>query len=214
MRDIIIIGSGPAGFTAAIYAARAELKPLLIASSVEIGGELMNTTEVENYPGFPEGIMGPDLMAKFQAQAERFGTEVVYDDVVELELDGPVKRALERVPAIYRVPFWMSVVEDLTCAEIARRLNIPEGTAMSRIHRARRSRGPFYPLVQVDDERGRLDPGDVRLDRGKLHARLLLSLRSAGYDFRASRNAPRKSIGIGNSVTELFSAEISTSVWR
>ena len=82
MRDIIIIGSGPAGFTAAIYAARAELKPLLIASSVEIGGELMNTTEVENFPGFPEGIMGPDLMAKLQAQAERFGTEVVYDDVV------------------------------------------------------------------------------------------------------------------------------------
>ena len=92
MRDIIIIGSGPAGFTAAIYAARAELKPLLIASSVEIGGELMNTTEVENFPGFPDGIMGPDLMAKLQAQAERFGTEVVYDDVVELELDGPVKR--------------------------------------------------------------------------------------------------------------------------
>jgi thioredoxin reductase (NADPH) len=92
LRDIIIIGSGPAGFTAAIYAARAELKPLLIASSVEIGGELMNTTEVENYPGFPDGIMGPDLMAKFQAQAERFGTEVVYDDVVSLELDGPVKR--------------------------------------------------------------------------------------------------------------------------
>lgn len=92
LRDIIIIGSGPAGFTAAIYAARAELKPMLIASSVEIGGELMNTTEVENFPGFPEGIMGPDLMGKMQAQAERFGTEVVYDDVVELELDGPVKR--------------------------------------------------------------------------------------------------------------------------
>lgn len=92
MRDIIIIGSGPAGFTAAIYAARANLKPLLIASSVEIGGELMNTTEVENFPGFPEGIMGPDLMAKLQAQAERFGTEVVYDDVVSLEVDGPVKR--------------------------------------------------------------------------------------------------------------------------
>ncbi|WP_394555047.1 thioredoxin-disulfide reductase [Agromyces sp. MMS24-JH15] len=92
MRDIIIIGSGPAGFTAAIYAARAELKPLLIASSVEIGGELMNTTEVENFPGFPEAIMGPDLMTKMQAQAERFGTEVVYDDVVELDLEGPVKR--------------------------------------------------------------------------------------------------------------------------
>ncbi|MFC9917210.1 thioredoxin-disulfide reductase [Agromyces binzhouensis] len=92
MRDIIIIGSGPAGFTAAVYAARAELKPLLIASSVEIGGELMNTTEVENFPGFPEGIMGPDLMGKMQAQAERFGTEVVYDDVVELDVEGPVKR--------------------------------------------------------------------------------------------------------------------------
>ncbi|MDP3949329.1 thioredoxin-disulfide reductase [Microbacterium sp.] len=92
MRQVIIIGSGPAGFTAAIYAARANLKPLLIASSVEVGGELMNTTEVENYPGFPEGIQGPELMAKFQEQAERFGTEVVYDDVTALELDGPVKK--------------------------------------------------------------------------------------------------------------------------
>ena len=92
MRQVIIVGSGPAGYTAAIYAARASLQPLLIASSVEAGGELTKTTEVENFPGFPEGIMGPDLMGKMQAQAERFGTEVVYDDVVELELDGPVKR--------------------------------------------------------------------------------------------------------------------------
>ena len=92
MRQVIIIGSGPAGFTAAIYAARANLKPLLIASSVEVGGELMNTTEVENYPGFPDGIQGPELMAKFQEQAEKFGTEVVYDDVTELDLDGTVKK--------------------------------------------------------------------------------------------------------------------------
>lgn len=92
MRQVIIIGSGPAGFTAAIYAARANLKPLLIASSVEVGGELMNTTEVENYPGFPDGIQGPELMAKFQEQAEKFGTEVVYDDVTELDLAGPVKK--------------------------------------------------------------------------------------------------------------------------
>ncbi|MCT9819477.1 thioredoxin-disulfide reductase [Microbacterium sp. W1N] len=91
MRKVIIIGSGPAGFTAAIYAARANLEPLLIASSVEAGGELMNTTEVENFPGFPEAIMGPDLMAKMQEQAERFGTVVAYDDVVELDVDGPVK---------------------------------------------------------------------------------------------------------------------------
>ncbi|GAB3583323.1 thioredoxin-disulfide reductase [Leifsonia lichenia] len=91
MRQIIIIGSGPAGYTAAIYAARANLRPLLIASSVEAGGELMNTTEVENFPGFPEGIMGPDLMFKMQAQAERFGTEVVLDDVVSVDLTGDVK---------------------------------------------------------------------------------------------------------------------------
>ncbi|WP_136037080.1 thioredoxin-disulfide reductase [Microbacterium sp. K35] len=92
MRQVIIIGSGPAGFTAAIYAARANLEPLLIASSVEVGGELMNTTEVENYPGFPEGIQGPELMAKFQEQAEKFGTEVLYDDVTELDVAGPVKK--------------------------------------------------------------------------------------------------------------------------
>ena len=91
LRQTIIIGSGPAGYTAAIYAARANLRPLLIASSVEAGGELMKTTEVENYPGFPEGIMGPDLMAAFQAQAERFGTEIVLDDVTSLDLSGDVK---------------------------------------------------------------------------------------------------------------------------
>jgi thioredoxin reductase (NADPH) len=92
MRQVIIIGSGPAGYTAAIYAARASLNPLLIASSVEAGGELMKTTEVENYPGFAEGIQGPELMAQMLAQAEKFGTEVVYDDVVKLELEGEVKR--------------------------------------------------------------------------------------------------------------------------
>ena len=92
LRQVIIVGSGPAGFTAAIYAARANLAPLVIASSVEVGGELMNTTDVENFPGFPEGIQGPELMEKMQAQAERFGAEVVYDDVESLELDGPVKR--------------------------------------------------------------------------------------------------------------------------
>ena len=92
MRHVIIIGSGPAGYTAAIYAARAALNPLLIASSVEAGGELMKTTEVENYPGFPEGVMGPDLMMAMQAQAEKFGTEIVLDDVTKLELDGDVKR--------------------------------------------------------------------------------------------------------------------------
>lgn len=92
MHEIIIIGSGPAGFTAGIYAARAGLKPLLFASSVALGGELMNTTEVENFPGFPEGIQGPELMQHMQDQAEKFGTEVVYDDVTSVELEGDVKR--------------------------------------------------------------------------------------------------------------------------
>ena len=91
MREVIIIGSGPAGYTAGIYTARAGLKPLLIASAVEAGGELMKTTEVENYPGFIEGIQGPDLMNNFQLQAERFGTEILYDDVVEVDLSGDVK---------------------------------------------------------------------------------------------------------------------------
>jgi len=91
MRDVIIIGSGPAGYTAAIYTARAGLKPLMLASSIEPGGELMKTTEVENFPGFPNGLMGPDLMYAMQEQAERFGTEVVNDDVVEVDLDGDVK---------------------------------------------------------------------------------------------------------------------------
>ena len=92
MRQVIIVGSGPAGYTAAMYAARANLQPLLIASSVDFGGELMKTTEVENFPGFPDGITGPALMMKMQEQAERFGTEIIFDDVTRLELGGDIKR--------------------------------------------------------------------------------------------------------------------------
>ena len=92
MRDVVIIGSGPAGYTAAIYAARANLNPLVVASSVEFGGDLMNTTDVDNFPGFPEGIMGPELMTHMQKQAERFGAEILYDDVTSVELSGPVKK--------------------------------------------------------------------------------------------------------------------------
>jgi len=91
IRDVIIVGSGPSGYTAAIYTARANLKPLVIAGSVTAGGELMNTTDVENFPGFPEGIMGPDLMDNMQKQAERFGAEILFDDVTAMDLTTDIK---------------------------------------------------------------------------------------------------------------------------
>jgi len=102
LRDVIIIGSGPAGYTAAVYAARANLRPLLFEGSVSAGGALMNTTDVENFPGFRDGIMGPDLMEQMRAQAERFGARIVTDDVVAVDLRADVKAVTDGEGNTYR----------------------------------------------------------------------------------------------------------------
>ncbi|GAA2330035.1 thioredoxin-disulfide reductase [Streptomyces kunmingensis] len=102
IRNVIIIGSGPAGYTAALYTARANLKPLLFGSSIFVGGSLTTTTEVENFPGFPEGVDGPVLMDNMRAQAEKFGAEMLDDDVVEVDLTGPVKTVTDSAGTVHR----------------------------------------------------------------------------------------------------------------
>ncbi|WP_030552609.1 thioredoxin-disulfide reductase [Streptomyces exfoliatus] len=102
VREVIVIGSGPAGYTAALYTARAQLKPLLFGSSIFVGGSLTTTTEVENFPGFPEGVDGPVLMENMRAQAERFGAEMIDDDIVSVDLTGEIKEVTDSEGTVHR----------------------------------------------------------------------------------------------------------------
>ncbi|MFF3214684.1 thioredoxin-disulfide reductase [Streptomyces sp. NPDC002886] len=126
VRNVIIIGSGPAGYTAALYTARASLQPLVFEGAVTAGGALMNTTEVENFPGFQDGIMGPDLMDNMRAQAERFGAELIPDDVVSVDLTGEIKTVTDTAGTVHRAK---AVI--VTTGSQHRKLGLPNEDALS-----------------------------------------------------------------------------------
>ncbi|WP_228991870.1 thioredoxin-disulfide reductase [Streptomyces sp. DH8] len=126
VRNVIIIGSGPAGYTAALYTARASLNPLVFEGAVTAGGALMNTTDVENFPGFQDGIMGPELMDNMRAQAERFGAELVPDDVVAVDLTGDIKTVTDTAGTVHRAK---SVI--VTTGSQHRKLGLPNEDALS-----------------------------------------------------------------------------------
>jgi len=126
VRDVIIIGSGPAGYTAAVYAARANLRPVLFEGAVTAGGALMNTTEVENFPGFPDGIMGPDLMDAMRAQAERFGAQMIRDDISSVSLTGPVKTVTDGTGTT-----WSARTVILAMGSAYRQMGIPDEQRLS-----------------------------------------------------------------------------------
>jgi thioredoxin reductase (NADPH) len=126
VRNVIIIGSGPAGYTAALYTARASLKPLVFEGSVTAGGALMNTTDVENFPGFRDGIMGPDLMDNMRAQAERFGAELIPDDIVAVDLTGDIKTVTDSAGTVHKAK---AVI--VTTGSQHRKLNLPNEDQLS-----------------------------------------------------------------------------------
>ncbi|HUM87249.1 MAG TPA: thioredoxin-disulfide reductase [Actinomycetota bacterium] len=126
VREVIIIGSGPAGYTAAVYAARAQLEPVLLEGAVTAGGALMNTTEVENYPGFAEGIQGPELMMAMRSQAERFGAEIVTQDAVDVQLSGDIKTVTDDAGTV-----WKARAVILATGSGYRELNVPNEKRLS-----------------------------------------------------------------------------------
>ncbi len=126
LREVVIVGSGPAGYTAAVYAARASFRPVLFEGSVTAGGALMNTTEVENFPGFADGIQGPDLMFAMRAQAEKFGAELVTDDIVAMDLTGAVKSVTDAEGRV-----WKARAVILAMGSAYRELGLPDEKRLS-----------------------------------------------------------------------------------
>ncbi|MEU8651459.1 thioredoxin-disulfide reductase [Streptomyces sp. NPDC048737] len=126
IRNVIVVGSGPAGYTAALYTARASLKPLVFEGAVTAGGALVQTTEVENFPGFPGGVMGPELMDDMRAQAERFGAELVPDDIISVDLTGTVKTVTDSTGTVHRAK---AVI--VATGSQHRKLNLPGEDALS-----------------------------------------------------------------------------------
>ncbi|WP_049576042.1 thioredoxin-disulfide reductase [Streptomyces sp. SBT349] len=126
VRNVIIIGSGPAGYTAALYTARASLNPLVFEGAVTAGGALMNTTEVENFPGFKDGIMGPDLMDSMRAQAERFGAELIADDIVSADLSGEIKKVTDTAGVVHEA---RAII--VATGSQHRKLGLPQEDALS-----------------------------------------------------------------------------------
>ncbi|GHB30468.1 thioredoxin-disulfide reductase [Streptomyces chryseus] len=126
VRNVIVIGSGPAGYTAALYAARAQLRPLLFGSSIFVGGSLTTTTEVENFPGFPEGVDGPVLMENMRAQAEKFGAEMIDDDIISVSLTGDIKEVTDSEGTVHRA---RAVI--VATGSSYRKLGLPNEDALS-----------------------------------------------------------------------------------
>jgi len=154
IRDVIIIGSDPAGYTAAMYTARTDLRPLLFESSIFVGGSLTTTTEVENYPGFPNGIDGPQLMDEMRAQAKRFGAEIIADDVTSVNLTGDIKEVTDTDGIIHRAK---TVADNQSCGFLIQGISLAN-TALAENHQRRY----LAQLVKRPDLRQLPEPGSDR----------------------------------------------------
>ena len=214
IRSVLIIGSGPAGYTAAVYAARANLQPLVFEGSVTFGGALMNTTDVENYPGFRDGIMGPELMESMRAQAERFGAELITDDVIEARLEGDIKEVVTGNGETYRA---RSVI--LAMGSAYRELGLPDEKRLSGrgVSWCATCDGFFFRGKDIAVVGG----GDSAMEEATFLSRFAKSvtiihrrdhLRASKIMASRAENDPKISFAWNSAVTELHGAKSLESV--